>query len=97
MAIAHGNLGSLYGQQGKLDQAGEAFEQSLAINTDLGRRDGIATNNFNLAILGQQQGRLPEAREHAGTARALYAEMGMDQQVAQAEALLAQIDAAMRG
>jgi len=93
----HGNLGGLYMKQGKLDQAGKAFEEGLAIDTELGLRDGMAVKNFNLALLRQQQERLPEARRHAGTARGLFAEMGMDQRVAQAEALLEEIDAAMRG
>ncbi|MEE8453934.1 MAG: tetratricopeptide repeat protein, partial [Limibaculum sp.] len=96
-ASVYGNLGVLYNKQGKLDQAGDAHAKSLAIETELGRRDGMAADNGNLAILRAQQGRLPEARQHAGTARALYAEMGMDRDVAKAEALLEQIDAAMRG
>ena len=41
--------------------------------------------------------RLPEARQHAETARTLYAEMGMDHKVADADALLEQIAAQMRG
>ncbi len=87
----------MYRVQGKLDKAGDAYEKSLAINTELGRRDWLAMDNFNLAILRLQQGRVAEAQQHAGTARALYVEMGMDRGVAGADALLAKIDAAMRG
>ena len=57
----------------------------------------MAADNFNLAILRLQQRRSPEARQLAETARALYAEMGMDRDVADTEALLKEIDAAMRG
>jgi hypothetical protein len=80
-----------------LDQAGDAHEKQLAINSQLGRRDGIAAANFNLAILRLQQGRLPEARQNAETARALDAEMGLYHKVSDADALLEKIEAAARG
>jgi len=57
----------------------------------------MAADNFNLAILHLLQERSPKARQHAETARALYAEMGMDQTVAKADALLEEIEAAARG
>ena len=64
---------------------GKAYLKGLAINNALGQRDGMATKNYNLAILRLQPGAKAEAHaEHAVTARELYAEVGLDRDVADA-------------
>ena len=73
------------------------YRQSLALEKEMGRKEGIAQDYGNLARLRLAQSNPVEALEMAGRALALFSEMGAAPNIAKAEALIAEIRAAMDG
>ncbi|HRB14919.1 MAG TPA: tetratricopeptide repeat protein [Nitrospira sp.] len=56
-AITHHNLGIVYANQGKYEDAEEMYLRALNINRELGRKSGVAYNYNSLALLNGQKGK----------------------------------------
>ena len=69
-------LGNLHSDQGRVDQARECFEASLAIFRELGDRRGESSALNNLGNLHCDQGRMDETLECYEAALAIYRELG---------------------
>jgi tetratricopeptide (TPR) repeat protein len=61
MAISLHGLGSLHYKQGEYERARQLYQQSLAINQELGDRAGVATAMAQMGLLLEQQGNLARA------------------------------------
>ncbi len=75
-AIAYGNLGLVYHIQGKLDEAIEFLEKSLAIDMELGKKEGMAAQYGNLGLVYRIQGKLDKAIEFHEKSLAINMELG---------------------
>jgi len=64
VAAGLNNVGIIYKNQGRYDQALAAHRQSLAIKEKLGDRGGIAGSLSNIGTIKLQQGRLDDALHH---------------------------------
>ena len=76
MAAEYGNLGLVYLNLGKLDRAEEMHERALAIEKELGRKEGVATDYGNLGNIYRIRGDLHRAERMYGKALALFDELG---------------------
>jgi tetratricopeptide (TPR) repeat protein len=94
MASDYGNLGILYVIRWDLDAAEEMYKKSLAINEQLGRKEGMASAYGSLGILYLKRGDLDAARSNSTCSRDLYAEIGMPHMAARCQTLLDLLDAA---
>jgi class 3 adenylate cyclase/tetratricopeptide (TPR) repeat protein len=65
-----------------------AYEDSIALATELNLRPLMVRGHAGLGKLSQRTGDLEQARKHLGTAIAMYREMGMTQRLEQAESEL---------
>ena len=65
------NLGNVYREQGKLEEAGAHYQQALAIHREVGNRRDEGVVIGNLGLLCSDQGRLDEARERCEDALAI--------------------------
>ncbi|MCH8181430.1 MAG: ATP-binding protein, partial [Proteobacteria bacterium] len=70
------SLGSAYATYGDLEGAEEKFRVSLAINEEIGNREGIANNYGNLGQILQTRGDLDGATEMFGKSLAINEEIG---------------------
>jgi tetratricopeptide (TPR) repeat protein len=77
-AIAAHNLGNIFDQDSKPDQAEEMFRQGLALNESLGRKKGVAANYNSLAILYSKLGKLRQAEDMSCKSIAIYREIHND-------------------
>ena len=91
MASHYGNLGILYRRRGELDRAREMYRKSLAIEEDLGRKEGMASDYGNLGILYADKGELDQAEEMYQKSLTLFRELGAADRIAQVERLLRKI------
>src|SRR5207247_492690 len=81
---AHCNLASGHTWLDRFDEASGHLRQALALCLRSGDRDGQAHVHYNLAHLGERQGRYVEALDHAEQARDLYQAVGNRQMYAYA-------------
>ncbi len=51
MANQYGNLGNVHQTRGELEQAVQMYEKSLALNTELGRKEGMAAMLGKLGLI----------------------------------------------
>ena len=63
MASNYGNLGNVYLTKGDLDRAIELYEKSLAIEKELGRKEGMASDYGNLGNVYKTKGDLDRVIE----------------------------------
>ncbi|MCX6844069.1 MAG: tetratricopeptide repeat protein [candidate division WOR-3 bacterium] len=70
------NLAMLHHALGHLAEARKLYDQSLAIEKELGNKPGIARTLGQLAILAQDQGNYVEARAGYESVRAMFEELG---------------------
>jgi len=75
-AAALGNPGLIYRTRGQVDQAEQFLRDALAINTQLGRLVGQASQLGNLGVIAKARGDLAEARRLWTEARDLFARVG---------------------
>ena len=75
-AMVRGNLGVLYGKRGELDRAEEMYRNALAIDEDLGHKEGMANQYGNLGILYLTKGELDQAEEMFHKALAIDEDLG---------------------
>ncbi|MCP3943738.1 MAG: tetratricopeptide repeat protein [Desulfobacteraceae bacterium] len=75
-SIGYGNMGIVYQIRGDLVKALEMHNKSLAIDKELGRKEGIASDYSNIGIVYQTQGDLVKAREMYYKSLAIYKELG---------------------
>jgi tetratricopeptide (TPR) repeat protein len=68
--------------QGNLGEAQAKYEQSLAIEVELGNRSGIATSLHQLGMIHQKQGNLEEAQAKYEQSLATFAELGAKREIA---------------
>ena len=92
MRASYGNLGNVYRMHGDLDQAVEHIEKALAIETELGRKEGMAADYGNLGIVYKIRGELGRAREYWKQSVALYSEMGVPHMVEKVQGWLDALD-----
>ncbi len=64
MAIAYSNLGILYQTRSDLDQAEAMCNKALALDEELGRKEGMARDYGNLGILYRNPRRPGSGRGH---------------------------------
>ena len=76
MASDLGNLGVIAQIRGDLDKAEEYYQRSLAIEEELGRKEGMASDLGNLEGLAQRRGDLARAEEYHWRALAIDEELG---------------------
>ena len=69
----------------RVEQAGDAYRQALALATELGMRPLVAHCHFGLAKLYRQTSKREQAREHFTNATTMYREMDMRFWLEQAE------------
>lgn len=75
-AVALGNLGIVYQTRGELDRAIEFYEKALAINQELGRKQGMATDYGNLGNVYYSRGDLSHAIDYWKQSLALFTQLG---------------------
>lgn len=83
-----GNLGLVYQTRGKLDRAVEFFDKALAINTELGSKEGMANQYGNLGIVYETRGNLDQAIESWEKSLTLFRQVGETPQVEQVQGWL---------
>jgi protein O-GlcNAc transferase len=66
--------------------------KSLAINEELGRKEGMASDYGNLGWIQQERGKLDQARKLWEQAQDLYAQIGISQSVEQVQGWLNELD-----
>ena len=88
MANQYGNLGVLAETRGDLDAAEDWYKKSLALNEELGRKEGMANQYGNLGNLAEQRGDTTEACRLWRQARDLFAQIGMPHMVEKVQGLL---------
>ena len=71
-----GNLGVVYQQQGRYQQAADHQQQALALFREIGERSGEARTLGNLSVVYQQQGRYQQAADHLQQVLGLFREIG---------------------
>jgi tetratricopeptide (TPR) repeat protein len=76
MAVGYGNLGLIYETRGDLDKAEAFFQKALALEEELGRKEGMASDYGNLGLIYLTQGNLGKAEEFHQKALALEEELG---------------------
>lgn len=81
MASDYGNLGILAQTRGNLEQAEEYYTQALALNKELGRKEGMANQYANLGILAKTRGNVPAARAYWQQSVDLFQQIGMPHMV----------------
>ncbi|MDB0044156.1 hypothetical protein N9F03_02415, partial [Planktomarina temperata] len=74
------------------DTAVDYFNQALALDKELGSKEGMASNYANLGSVAVARGEFMEARQFWVQARGLYAEMGVQPMVAEMEEWLADLE-----
>ena len=72
----YGNLGVVHQTRGELDEAVAMYEKALALNEELGRKEGMATDYGNLGIVHRTRGELDEARRVWMLSLNLFEEIG---------------------
>ena len=88
MATRYGNLGVLYRQNGEPDRAEEMYRKALAIDEDLGRKEGMASDYGNLGGLYADKSEFDRAEEMYQKSLALFRELGAADRIAHVEGLL---------
>jgi tetratricopeptide (TPR) repeat protein len=83
MASNYGNLGLMHRTRGDLDKAEEFHVKSLALEEELGRKEGMGSDYGNLGSVYQRRGDLDEACRLWGLALKLFEEVGAAGHVAQ--------------
>jgi tetratricopeptide (TPR) repeat protein len=96
MAASYCSLGLIYMDRGELDKAEEMHLKSLAIEKQLGHKEGMARQYGNLGLIYQTRGDLDKAEEMVRKALTLFEQIGMEHRVAWAQARLEQIAALRR-
>ncbi len=76
LAVAQGNLGVLYQTRGDLAKAEEMHRKALAIDEQLGSKEGMAADYGNLGILRKTRGDLATAEEMYRKSLAIEQELG---------------------
>ena len=74
-ATALGNIGNIYGSQGKLEEALESFQAALTIDREIGNPLGQAIALANIGLAYANQGKLEEALEHLKEAHAIFLQL----------------------
>jgi tetratricopeptide (TPR) repeat protein len=94
LAVAHNNLGEVYGRAGDLDHALPHYREAIRYREAQGNRYGAGRARYNVAILLAQHGRLPDARLYAEAALRDFESYGTRaaDMVQLARQLLAEID-----
>ena len=88
VANACGNLGLVYVGRGAHEQAEAMQQRALAIELELGRKEGIASTLGNLALIARCRNDLPKCRELLLKALDLFTEIGARDRIEQTRALL---------
>ncbi|HPQ70876.1 MAG TPA: tetratricopeptide repeat protein [bacterium] len=78
-----GNLGLVYRHLGDLKKAAQYHEQALAIDREIGDRQGEAADLGNLGLVYQNLGELEKAAQYHEQALAIHRELGVRQGEAQ--------------
>lgn len=88
------HLGDLEMARGHLDEADRHYGEALALYREHSDQGGLDFANLmrRRAILAQRRGEAPEARAAWVEARALYADLGVSEGVAEADAELAGLE-----
>ena len=55
IAVAYGNLGNIAMTRGDLEEAVDCFTQGLALDEELGRKEGMATQYGNLGVVATER------------------------------------------
>ena len=82
VAIAYGNLGTIYHIRGDFDKAEDLYKKSLTINEKLGRKEGMASDYKNLGYLYLTCGTLDKAEEMYKKSLATNEELGQKEGIA---------------
>jgi LuxR family glucitol operon transcriptional activator len=88
-----GNIGYIAHQRGELEEANKYYLQCLTFFRSLGGKGYLTTLLVRLAALEEQRGNLATALDYAREALESSSKLGMVQEQALAEALLAKIEA----
>ena len=92
MATHYGNLGVVAAERGALEMAVDYHTQALVLNKELRSKEGMASNYASLGGVAVSRGDRLEARQFWVQARGLYAEMGVQPEVAQIDEWLADLE-----
>lgn len=84
-AILLNNIGVLYRQLGRYDEAIRIYSQSLAIRRSLQDTLGMANNHYNLASSYVRKGAFQQAIAQADSARTLYAWLESESDILQTD------------
>jgi len=88
MANAYGNLGIVYKTRGDLKAAEDMHKKALAINEELGRKEGMANAYGNLGIVYNARGDLKAAEGMYKKALAIFTSIGDNIEIRKTKALI---------
>ncbi|MEM0928568.1 MAG: tetratricopeptide repeat protein [Pseudomonadota bacterium] len=88
-AISLGNLGLIAQTRGDLDAAEDYHQRSLALEEELGRKEGMASELANLGNIAFDRGDVAGACANYRQAEGLFAEIGMRRELEQVRTLIA--------
>ena len=91
LATTYNNIGSINYAQGSYDEALQWYMKDLEITEQIGDRAGLATTLGNMGVLEMERGQLQRALEYFSRSRDLYEQMRLEKDVAEEEALIAEV------
>jgi tetratricopeptide (TPR) repeat protein len=75
-AASYHNLGNVAYRQSDYDQAVHYYRRALAIDEELGNRNGVAVSHHQLGVIAQARGDYTEAENHYERALEIHQELG---------------------
>ena len=91
------NIGNVYREQGKLDEALKFYQEALAIHKEIGDHLGQADTLYNIGkFFYFSQGKYGDALKRLNEARTIFSQIGATERLHRVERTIAQLESAMR-
>jgi len=95
-AAALNNIGLVYFQQGRLEEALKSYQDALTIHKEISKPLGQANTLLNIGRVYFNQDKKTEAMELFGEARAIFLEIGATRKWQLVERRISQLETAMK-
>jgi tetratricopeptide (TPR) repeat protein len=91
LAMTYNSIGEVHRAKGSYEEALEWYKKSVEIKEQIGDRAGLAITLHNMGFLEKARGELQRALEYFNRSRDLYEQIGLEKDVAEEEALIAEV------